>query len=153
MQAVGLPSLDEAPGPRLRDLPDPVRERPSFMKRRARLLRQQAACLADASTLGADPRAEIARMCGEADRLLQERTQKLKDLERAVSRPATRHTAAAWGARPGEPLPEFPRALRRTLLELGVEPDLAEQLIDTGEDQKGKGNEGGRKGKGKGKNW
>ena len=84
-------------------------------------------------------------MRGEADRVLQERTQKLMDLERAVSRPATRHTAAAWGARPGEPLHEFPRALRRTLLELGVSLDLADQLVDTGEE--GEGNKGGRKGK------
>ena len=37
---------------RQRDLPDPVRERPSFMKRRARQLLHQAARLADASTLG-----------------------------------------------------------------------------------------------------
>ena len=80
----------------------------------------------------------------------------MKDLERAVSRPATRHTAAAWGARPGEPLPEFPRALRRTLLELGVLLDLADQLVDIGEEGEGdeggwKGKKGGRKGeKGKG---
>ena len=135
-------------------MPDPEWQRPSFLKRQARLLLRQAACLADASTLGADERAEIARLRGEADRLLQERTQKLIDLERAVSRPATRHTAAAWGARPGEPLPEFPRALRRTLLELGVSQDLADQLVDTeGQGNKGggKGKKGGRKGeKGKG---
>ena len=42
-------------------------------------------------------------------------------------------------------MPEFPRALRRTLLELGVSLDLADQLVDTGEE--GEGNEGGRKGK------
>ena len=123
------------------------------MKQRARLLLRQAARLArlaDASTLGDGQRAEIARLRDEADRLLQERTQKLMDLERAGSHPPTRHTAAAWGARPGEPLPEFPRALRRTLLELGVSLDLADQLVDTGEGpsggQKGKGNKGGRKG-------
>ena len=102
MQAVGLPSLDEAPGPRLRDLPDPVRERPSYMKRRARQLLYQAARLADASTLDADQRAEIARMQGEADRLLEERAQKLTDLERAVSL------------------------------------DMADQLVDTGEEGEGR---------------
>ena len=143
MQAVGLPSLDEAPGPRLRDMPDLVRDRPSYMKSRARLLLRQAAHLADASTLGEGQRAEITRMRSEATRLLQERTQKLMDLERAVSHPATRHTAAAWGARPGEPLPRFARALRRTLLDLGVSLDLADHLVDPGE-----GGGKGKKGKG-----
>ena len=47
----------------------------------------------------------------------------------------------------------MPRALHRTLLELGVSLDLADQLVDTW-GQKGEGNEGGRKGeKGKGKWW
>ena len=69
-------------------------------------------------------------------------------LERAVSRPATHHTAAAWGARPGEPLNLFPRALRRTLLELGVSQDMADQLVDTGKG-KDEGTKGGTKGKGK----
>ncbi len=127
------------------------------MKKRARRLLHKAARLAyaDASTLGDSQRAEIARMRGEAHRLLQERMQKQMDLERAVSRPATHHTAAAWGARPGEPLPEFPRALRRTLLELGVSQDMADHLVDTGNGLgEGKGKKGGRKGegeKGKGK--
>ena len=77
------------------------------------------------------------------------------DLERAVSRPATHHAAAAWGARPCEPLHEFPRALRRTLLDLGVPLDLADQLVDTGEEsladqlvdtgEEGEGQKGGRK--------
>ena len=43
LQAVGLPSLDEAPGPRPRDMPDPDCERPSYMKRRARQLLFKAA--------------------------------------------------------------------------------------------------------------
>ena len=136
MQAVGLPSLDEAPGPRPRDLPDPVQERPSFMKQRARLLLRRAARLADASTLGDGERTEIARMRGEAHRLLQERMQKQMALARAVSRPATHHTAAAWGARLGQPLPEFQRALRRTLLVPGVSQEMADQLVGYG---KGKG--------------
>ena len=60
------------------------------MKQRARLLLRQAARLArlaDASTLGDGQRAEIARLRDEADRLLQERTQKLMDLERAGQGP------------------------------------------------------------------
>ena len=115
------------------------------MKWRARQLLRQAARIAAASTLGADQRAEIERLRGQADWVLPERTQTLKDLERAVSRPDTRHTAAAWGARPGQPLPEIPRALRRTLLELGVSLGLADQLVDIGEE--GEGDEGGWKGK------
>ena len=50
-----------------------------------------------------------------------------------------------------------PWALRRTLLEMGIEKSMANQLIDTGqgEGQKGKGkgkkgNSKGHKGKGKG---
>ena len=126
------------------------------MKQRARRLLRQAARLADASTIGDGERAEIERLRGDADRLLQERRQKQMDLERAVSHPATHHTVTAWGALPGEPLTEFPRALRRTLLELGVSQDLADKLVDTGkgEGQKGEGKKGGRKGggkKGKGK--
>ena len=74
LQAVGFPTLNEAPAPRTRDLPDPIHERPSYMslKRRARQLLQQAARLADASTLGDDDRAEMARLRGEAERVLQD---------------------------------------------------------------------------------
>ena len=61
------------------------------------------------------------------------------------------------GAGQDEPLSEFPRALSRTLLEVGIEKSMAKQLIDTGEGEgqmgKGKGNKGngkGHKGKGKG---
>ena len=126
------------------------------MKKRARKLLRQAAHLADASTIGDGERAEIERLRGNANRLLQERRQKQMDLLRAVSHPATHHTVTAWGAQPSEPLTEFPRALRRTLLELGVLQDLADKLVDTGkgEGQKGEGKKGGRKGggkKGKGK--
>ena len=59
-------SLDEAPGTRLRDLPAPVHERPSFMKKRARRLLRQAARLADASVLGERKLAEIAGNRDEA---------------------------------------------------------------------------------------
>ena len=54
---------------------------------------------------------------------------------------------------PRRPLPAFPRALRRTLLELGVDQDMADELVDSGEDL-GEGKKGGKKGggeKGKGK--
>ena len=137
-------------------MPDPVPERPSNMKQRARMLLSKAAHLANASTIGVFVRTEIERLHGKANRLLQEKRQKQMDLLRAVSHPATHHTAAAWGVQPGEPLPEFPRALRRTLLELGVLQDMADKLVDTGkgEGQKGEGKKGGRKGggeKGKGK--
>ena len=124
--------LDEGPGPRTRDLPDPIHERPSTMKRHARKLLHEAARLADASTLGDGDIARIERLRGEANRLRQERMQKLMDLERAVSHPATHHTKPAWGAQPGEPLNSFPRALRRTLLELGVPLETADQLVDPG---------------------
>ena len=60
LQAVNLLALDQAPGPRLRDLPDPVRERPSFLKQRATRLRRQAARLANASTLDDGQRPGLA---------------------------------------------------------------------------------------------
>ena len=73
------------------------------------------------------------------------------DLERAVSHLATHHTAAASGAQEGEPLEAFPRALRRTLLELGVEQTLADQLIRVEGEKGQKGQQGvGTKGEGTG---
>ena len=135
-------------------MPDPISERPSEMKRQARrLLHKASAC---ASTLGGDAaRQEKQRLLQEAQRLLEERERLQKDLTRAVTHPATHHTAAASGAQEGEPHEAFPRALRRTLLELGVEQTLADQLIrvegEKGQKrQKGEGTKGGGK-KGGGK--
>ena len=146
-------------------MPDPTSERPSAKKRLAqRLLREASAY---ASTLGDAQREEKERLLQEAQRLLDERERMQKDLARAVTHPATHHTAAASGAQEGEPLEAFPRALRRTLLELGVEQTLADQLIRVegekgqkgqkakGTKGKGTGNKGGgkkgggKKGKGK----
>ena len=74
-----------------------------------------------------------------------------KDLARAVTHPATHHTAAASGAQEGEPLEAFPRAVRRTLLELGVEQTLADQLIRVEGEKGQKGQKGeGTKGEGTG---
>jgi len=153
LQAANLQPLDPCfAAPRLRDLPDPVSERPSFMKKRARQLLRKAAFLAVASTRGGDKRDEIARLRAEADRLVQQMRQTQMDLGRAATHPATQYTATASGAQHGEPLSEFPRALRRTLLELGVSQDMADHLVDTGngtgdEGQKGEGKKGGRKGR------
>lgn len=136
-QAIGRRPLDEAAGPRPRDLPEPIYERPSFLKSRARQLMRRAAYLAgaDASTLGEDYQrrrtCRIARLRNTADQLMKERTEKLVDLERAATRPATQYTAAARGARSEEPPQQFVRALLRTLLELDVPPVLANELIST----------------------
>ena len=74
---------------------------------------------------------------------------------------ATHHTAAASGAQEGEPRESFPRALRRTLLELGLEETKADQLIRVEGEKgqkgqkvvrtkgKGTGKGGGKKGGGK----
>ena len=131
-------------------MPDPTSERPSAMRRQARrLLRKASAC---ASTLGgAAQREEKERLLKEAQRLLDERERMQKDLARAVTHPATHHTAAASGAQEGEPLAAFPRAVRRTLLELGVEQTLADQLIRVEGEKGQKGQKGeGTKGKGTG---
>ena len=129
---------------RPRDVPEASADRPSALKQRARVLLREAASLADAC-----PR-QFAWKKRRADVLLGQRWEKLRDLDRAVSHSATLHTAAAWGERPGEPLPEFPRALRRTLLELGIEKGLADQIIDTRAGEKG-GEKGHKKMRGRGK--
>ena len=130
-------------------MPDPIAERPSFLKRRAWRLQ------AKASTLGGDQREEKERLLQEAKQLLNERLRMLKDLARAVTHPATHHTATASGAQEGEPLGSFARALRSTLLVLRVDQTLADQIIrvegEKGQKrQKGEGTKGGGK-KGGGK--
>ena len=130
-------------------MPDPKAERPSFLRRRAWLL------LAKASKLGGDQREERKRLLQEASQLLYERSRMQMDLGRAVNHPATHHTPMASGAQEGEPPKLFPRALRRTLLVLGVDQTLADQIIrvegEKGQKhQKGEGTKGGGK-KGGGK--
>ena len=130
-------------------MPDPTSERPSDMKSRARKLLWEA-------SLGDKQREEKEGLRQEARRLLVERQRLQKDLGRAVTHPATHHTPAASGAGEGEPADQFPRAIRRTLLVLGIEQSLADQLIrvegEKGQKgQKGTGNKGGGK-KGGGKN-
>ncbi|CAK0809359.1 unnamed protein product [Prorocentrum cordatum] len=145
LQAVDLPPLDAAaPGARRRDAPDPARERPSFLKREAaRLL-----IAASASTPGGraeDDRLEAERLRNEAGELTRRRLALQADSARAVRRPATGYTAEASGAEQGEPIAHFPRALLHALLALGVEHDLAANLVDPG---RGKGGGKGYRGKG-----
>ena len=130
-------------------MPEPMRQRPSYKKRRAQFMLHQAAQIAVASTHD-DPgrRREVERLRSEAALLLEERTKQLQDLDRAAWRPPTRWTQSAWGAAPGEPLPLFARAIRRTMLELGVPRDLADRMVDPGEPEQGKGKGKGVKGKG-----
>jgi len=68
----------------------------------------------------------------KADALLKEKNRIQGQPERAARRPATQLTAEASGGRPGEPLQLFPRALLRTLLQLGVPKEVADRLIDDG---------------------
>ena len=146
-------------------MPDPTSERPSDMRRRARKLLRYASALA--STLSGAQRQEKESLLEAAQQLLDERLLLQKSLARAVNHPPTHHTASASGASEGEPPEAFPRALRATLLELGVEQTVADQLIHVegekgqkgqkGEGTKGKGTRnkgggkkgGGKKGKGK----
>ena len=141
-------------------MPDPICERPSTLKAQARLLLLDSARLVnEANNLalgeeGIPPEysEEITRKAAEANRLLDERSRILRDPARAVNHPATIHTQAASGAAAGEPMHHFPRALRMTMLELGVPHVIADTLIATGEDKgagkgKGKGKKGGKKGK------
>ena len=126
-----------------------MKERPSYKKKMAQWLLRQAADLAVASTHDDDDRRrEVERLKTEAELLLAERMSQLQDLDRAAWRPPTRFTQSAWGAAPGEPLPLFARAIRRTMLELGVPRDLADRMVDPGEPEQGKGKGKGVKGKG-----
>ena len=119
-------------------------------EKRVRRLMHEAACLADASTRGDDKRAEIARLRGEAAELLDRKIKTQMDLKRAATHPSTQYTEPAWGAQPGEPLLEFTRALRRTLLGLGASQDVADQLVGNGsgdEGQTGEAKKGGTTGR------
>ena len=128
-------------------MPDPTSERPSDMRRRAWKLEWEA------STLGDKQREEKESLLQEARRLRVERQRLQKDLARAVTHPATHHTPAASGAGEDEPAEQFPRAIRRTLLVLGVDQTLADQLIRVEGEKGQKGQKGtGKKGGGK-KGW
>jgi len=100
--------------------------RPKFMRNGVSYLLRQARELAenaDASTLGPEEigvlTEEIARLRDEAAALREARFRIQADSERAASR---RRRLV------------YVRALRRTLLELGVPSDVADRLIDTGAD-------------------
>ena len=128
-------------------MPEPWKDRPSYKRKLAQKLLRQAADLAVASTHDDDDRRrEVERLKTEAELLLAERMSQLQDLDRAAWRPPTRFTQSAWGAAPGEPLPLFARAIRRTMLELGVAREKADQMVNAGESEEGKGQgKGGKK--------
>ena len=132
------------------------------MKQRAKRHLHEAACIA--SRCHSRDLPEIQRLTDMADALQERCKERQSDMERAAWRPANRHTAAASGAGPGETIHAFPRALRRTLLELGMDAKdvdrmLVGRTLDTGartratkgKGEGGKGKGKGRKGKGKDK--
>ena len=129
-------------------MPEQWKDRPSYKRKLAQKLLRQAADLAVASTHDDDDRRrqKVGSLKSEAAVLIAERNQQLRDLERAAWRPATQYTQSAFGAAPGEPLPIFARAIRRTMLELGVAREKADQMVDAGESEQGKGQgKGGKK--------
>ena len=102
-------------------------------------------------------RLEVDRLYAEACKLNTKRVAMQTDFDRAATRPATQYTREASGAREGEPMGHFARALLYTLLQLGVSREKAAKFMDTGGGQddkgdKGKGHKGqddkGHKGKG-----
>ena len=111
-------------------MPDPKHKRPSTMKRQARHMQLQARRLMScASTPGVNDVEEYNRLTQEASRLLAKRERMLQDPQRAVHHPATMHTASQGGAGVGAPLEHFPRALRRTLLDLGLSTMDADHFV------------------------
>ena len=125
-----------------------MKERPSYKRRLAQKLLRQAADLAVASTHDDDDRRrqKVGILKSEAAVLIAERNKQLRDLDRAAWRPPTQYTQSAFGAAPGEPLPIFARAIRRTMLELGVAREKADQMVNAGESEQGKGQgKGGKK--------
>ena len=114
------------------DEPDPFDERPATLKMLARKLRRRARSLvAEIPTRGDEARKRITNLLHEADRLVLRAERKQGDEARATTRPPNRYTERwASGAAPGEPIQAFPRALRRTLLELDVSPDMADKIVE-----------------------
>jgi hypothetical protein len=143
LQAVNLPRLDDGNGePLPRDLPDGLRDRTSWMKKRIRKLMNDAAYLAEEFGVEDVDQATVRKMRqmrDEAAMLKHMRLEKLSDIQYYQTHPPTHHAAEAWGAEPGEPRPQFPRALRRTLVAMGVDEAEADALIDTGEGAGGSG--------------
>jgi hypothetical protein len=129
--AVRLPKLDDGAGELTRDMPEPVAERPRYMKRRARQMLRTAARLSNASPLGEGVCEEVRRLCSGAKLLIKQMQAKQNDLERAATHPATLHTRAASGAMAGEPVDLYPRALYKMLLGMGVKRYDADRLVDT----------------------
>ncbi len=134
LEACGLPKLDSVgSGPRPRDMPEPIHERPRFRKLQARSMLHKAARLSKSTVpLTESVRKSIVDLLDAARNMRQQASDQQADLGRAARRPATHHTRPASGAEPGEPVHRFPRALRKTLLELGVPVETADKMIDTG---------------------
>ena len=95
-------------------------------------------------------RLEVDRLYAEACKLNTKRVAMQTDFDRAATRPATQYTREASGAREGEPMGHFARALLYTLLSLGVSKEKADQLGHKGQDDKGHKGKGHKFDKGKG---
>ena len=159
LAAVDLPLLDAGDGePRPRDPPMSQRDSTRYMRNKSRTLMFYAAHLAwtlkspadvdignaDASSLGEDDNAtlqKIRSMHAEASQLHDLRMAKLYDRQWYQTHPPTHHAAEASGAKLNEPEQHFPKALRRTLMALGVPEGEADALIgpqDEGEGATGR---------------
>jgi hypothetical protein len=138
--AVRLPKLDDGAGERTRDMPEPVAERPRYLKKRAKQMLRMAARLYNASrhSRGEGVREEIERLRRKANLMFEQMQAKQEDFERAATRPATLYTQAAWGARADEPLEMYPRALYKMMLCMEVQRYDAARLVDTNASTLGK---------------
>ena len=147
LDAIEFPKLDEQlpqGAPRNIDPPDPISERPSYMKKKARQ------CIVKAKKLECEASTRRQTWGAEADRAKareyrdqakvhdKERNRIQQQLTRAVKHPCTEYTYEASGAAVGESPLHYVRAICTALGWLGMDKQIARRLANVGGVGKGK---------------
>jgi len=111
------------------DPPDPEHKRPQLLKRQYRKLMRDGASLNEDDD---EDCRKLTRLQEKAFALKKEMEEIQGSWDRAARHPVTRRTMEWSGALLGEPMENFPRALRRMLVGLGINSSWADHLIDAG---------------------
>ena len=111
------------------DPPDPEHKRPQLLKQQYRKLMRDGASLNEDDD---EDCRKLTRLQEKAFALKREMEEIQGSWDRAARHPVTRRTMEWSGARQGEPMENFPRALRRMLVGLGIRQSWADHLIDAG---------------------